>query len=172
MHTYRIVARPDIRYAHVRQIGLPLRAESLVGLLSGLVVNQAPSEDRLGRFIVDLSLDRQAPEEALGDIADAMKLLGFSVVEVTVSEWADEAAGQAVLYALSGGLVGGATTENPTVALVAAAVGAIVGHLAGSQVRKLTHQYEARPLRFGWHIRDIGEQPAIPRSALPGVSAA
>jgi uncharacterized membrane protein len=172
LHTYRIVTRPDIRYAHVGQIGLPLRAESLVGLLSGLVVNQAPSEDRLGRFIVDLSLDGQDPEEALSDIADAVKLLGFSVVEATVSEWADEATEQAVLYALSGVLVGGATTENPTVALVAGAVGAIIGHLAGSQVRKLTHQYEARPLRFGWHIQDIGGQQTIPRRGLPRLSAA
>jgi hypothetical protein len=152
---YNIIARPDIRYAHAGQIGRPLRGEALAELLSDLIIHEAPSEDRMGQFVMELGLDRESPEAALEDIAWACRFLGFSIVEATVSEYADEAAQQAVLYALGGGVIGGTTTENSTVALVASVVGGIVGYLAGSQVRKLMRRYEARPLRFGWHLREL-----------------
>jgi hypothetical protein len=167
--SYKIVARPDVRFAHAGQIGFPLTTERVVSELGGAVVRTL-SEDRRGRTVVDLHLERPTHEEALSEILLAVNRLGFSLVEATVSEWANEVVERAVIGALGGGGAIGTASDDVALARLAAAVGAIVGAWSGAQVQRLAHRYEARLFATGWQLTEISQpQPAVQR-LRPGVS--
>ncbi len=165
--TYRIVVRPDFRYALSVGMGGPvereLTAEMLVNAIAGVVVRDV-SRTPGGHRVVDVQLERPSHEAALGEIVRALKQLGFSYVEATVSEWVSSAVDGLVAGAGSGGLLG-IPSKSPLVALIGALVGAVIGGLIGSEAREIVAEYRVRwnPRTAGWVLTKIpSQQPAAP----------
>jgi hypothetical protein len=77
----------------------------------------------------------------------------------------DDAVTTGVLGFLGGGALGSAT-ENPWIALVAAAAGAAAGAFAGARMPTLKAVYQVQWGPYGWALREVqlpsgGAQPAI-----------
>jgi hypothetical protein len=161
MNTYKIVARPDIRYALAG--GAPLTENALKNALAGLMVREL-REDELGRIVIDVRFQRPTHERALNEIVSVVRQFGFSIVEVTVSELVSKTIERAIFGLLGGGAVGIAS-ENPVVAAVAAAVGLVAGGLAGAEAHRLQTIYDARWNYHDrcWVLRQIPQQPSARR---------
>jgi hypothetical protein len=155
MHTYRLIARPNIHF-----LGTNLTEAFLEEAIAGAVVREL-TVDAQGHHTVDLQLARDSDEQALDEIVSLLERLGFSILEATVSEWASEVFEGAVVGLLGGGTLGLATEKGP-VAAIGAVAGAIVGGLVGSEARRLATQYRARRTNWGWTFAELSPSPTRP----------
>jgi hypothetical protein len=82
--------------------------------------------------------------ELLAEIQAAAVQVGFALVEAEVEEFVDNAARGAVVGFCGSGGAMGATTRNPPLTLIAAAIGGYVGQRVGASVRTLvaSHRYQ------------------------------
>jgi hypothetical protein len=170
MNTYRIVARPDIRYA-ISTVEPPLTTAMLMQAIPDAVIREV-SQYQWGPRVIDLGLDRDSHDEALNRIAPVLQRFGFSVAEVIVSEWASDAAEAAVRLLLGDGVVDAAAT-NPFAGALVAVAGVVAGAVVSKQEKKLRARYEAHQLYSGaWSYAKIERQSSQRQRIQPGFSPA
>jgi hypothetical protein len=171
-NTYRIVVRPDIRYALSAGISGPVEREltaEMLNAVAGVVVRDLSRTPR-GHRVVDVQLERPSHEAALDEIVRALQQLGFSYVEATVSEWASNTVDGIVAGAGSGGLLG-IPSKNPVVALIGALAGAVIGGLIGSEAREIVAQYQVRwTPRAGWVFTKVPHQQPTTQALRPAMA--
>lgn len=157
MNTYRLQIQPDVRHALAGQAVPSLTEDAVAQNLAGVVIRELATTG-WGPSAIDLHLQRPTHEEALNDIAVAVQELGYSIVEATVSEWADALVEGAVIGALGGGAIGSAS-QDPGVVLVAALAGTIAGAVAGSRIKNLEVIYQVQWTRAsGWVLTPLPQQ--------------
>ncbi len=153
--TYRVRLSPAV----LQLAGTGLSRDSLERSIAGVVVREVINE-RFGNHVLDLELTRNSHEEALNEILIAAQQLGYSIVEATVSEWADQLIEQAAAGALGAGTVTGLATKNPEAAVAVGLVGMIIGGIAGAHIEKIKAVYAARPTYpSGWQLVRISDEP-------------
>jgi hypothetical protein len=169
--TYKIIARPDLRFVRPG-LPSPLSKDLLVEALAGVALREL-SEDEWDRRTVDVRLNRPTDAEALNEIIGLLDQLGFAIIKVTVTEWVNEVVERAVVGFLGGGVIGGVTTENAVVALIASAAGALVAGLTGAEVQKVKAEYDGRrDIQGNWSFREIPRQQPSVSGSQPGFSPA
>jgi acetolactate synthase regulatory subunit len=170
MNTYRIVARPDIRYA-ISTVEPPLTTAMLAQAIPDAIIREV-SQYQWGPRVVDLGLDRDSHDEALNRIVSVLRRFGFSVAEVIVSEWASDAAEAAVRSVLGDGVVDAAAT-NPIAGALVVVAGAVASAVVSEQEQKLRARYEAHQLYSGaWSYTQIEWQSSQGQRVQPSFSPA
>jgi hypothetical protein len=111
----------------------------------------------------ELLLPRASHAIALDEVRAQLAALGYAITDAAISEWATRSTEVAVTCALAGG-GGGAFTRNPMIALVAAGVGYVAGHVAGAYIHEEISRFRARhdPLWAVWEFIAI-PLPTTPR---------
>jgi hypothetical protein len=146
--TYRVRIEPQRYYGLISHQVPELSVESLSRALAGVVVREISSGDYADYF-VDVQLQRESHEQALNEILVTVQNLGYSWLEGTVTEWAD----QTIAGALAGGGVGGIAggeTAGPVGALVFGLLGALVCAAVGSFIESHKVIYTAHWTAHGW----------------------
>jgi hypothetical protein len=169
LNVYRVVVRPNIRYALAHAVELPLTKDMIEQAVAGAAVQEL-GHDQFGQRVVTVGLQRPSHDEALNEIVGTIEALGFDFAEALVSEWVSEAAERAIAGVLLGGGAGSAT-KNGAVVFFGALVGGIFGAATGAEVRKLKAQYRAgRNYRDRcWVLHEI-EQPQAAQRVPPQVA--
>lgn len=157
-HTYRVHLQPQPH--RLLSNGAPFSAAALVSAVEGAVLREVVQGSN-GRYEIDLQLQRRSHEQALNDILVAAQQLGYSWVQATVTEWADNAVSGLVLGGL-GGAAGGTSTGSGEVAAMLALVGAVVGAVVGSFIASVKVMYEAHWTPTGWQLVALQPAPAAP----------
>jgi hypothetical protein len=156
-HTYRIRVQPQ-RYHGLLHGLQPLSANSLVNSIEGVVVRELVNGNP-GELSIDLQLQRLSHEQALNEILVAVQELGYSWLQATITEWADNAVGGFVLGGLGCGAAG-ASSGNSEAGLFLAVVGAVVGAVLGSYVESVKVIYEVHWTPTGWRLVELQPQQA------------
>jgi len=161
-HTYRVHLQPQPHRALVYGAE-PFAADQLIGALEGAVLREVVQGVH-GRYEVDLQLQRTTHEEALNEILVAAQQFGYSWLQATVTEWADNAVGGFVIGGF-GGTAAGASTSNGEASIVLAILGAIVGMVVGSFIDSVKIVYEVHWTSVGWRL--VSQQPReVPATTL------
>lgn len=170
MKSFRFSVRPDIRLSTGQ---IPSLTEALLTeALSGVVIREV-GETHWGLHVADIQLRRPTVQDALDDIETAFERLGFALVEATVSDWATESIGQALVGGVGGLVIGGGLSENLVIGVLTAAVGSAAGALAGREARTLKAEYVARrDFRGVWTFAEQQGTPAPVASLRPRFSNA
>lgn len=134
MIRYLLRLQPNVRYSF--DLGAaPLTKEAFEQLVEGAVVHAIEDGGFGYPAVVDVQLDGEPNDQALNAIVMAVERCGYSLIEGEVTQWVDAKA-QGALIGLLGGAGGGTRTKNDGIVVLLAALGALLGHLAGAQVRK------------------------------------
>lgn len=160
VHVYRVKLEPLWHPA-------ALSAEVLAARLAGdAVIHEfAPHQSGSHLVTVGLQRDRDSHEEALNELLLAAQELGYTFVEGEITKVADRAIEMAVGLGV-GGLGAGSTTENGELAVIAAAIGWVVGLFVGANMQKVEVIYRVQWTGAGWHLTRVTPQPAQLRPAL------
>jgi hypothetical protein len=113
-----------------------------------------------------LQLSRPSGEELLAEVGSAAVQVGYALVEAEVEEFVDNAAKGALVGLFGSGAATGAATRNPSLALIAAAIGAYVGKQVGASMRTLVASRRYQLHRNGrWIVTELllpaQEQPTF-----------
>jgi len=160
-HTYRVHLQRQPHYALLHD-GQSFSADALTSAVQGAVVREVLQAAH-GGYVVDIQLHRSSHEEALNDILVAAQQLGYSWLQATVTEWADNALGGFVVGGLGGG-VAGSSSGDGTVRFFVALLGSIAGAVIGSFINSVKVVYEVRWTPTGWQLVEV------PPVAAPGFS--
>jgi len=164
-NTYKLVVRPRLHF--VLPGRGPLLTEGMVlEALTGVVIHEL-SEDELGNRTLHVELPRESDAEALDALVLFVERLGFSVLEVTVNEWASQILERGLVGLLGGGTLG-AASDNGAVAFIAAVGGALLGGLSGAEARKLNAEYESR--RDAWGAWSFHQRQSLAGGIQPEIS--
>jgi hypothetical protein len=166
-HTYRIHIQPQ---AH-RSLyfgGQPFSPDALASAIEGAVLRQAVQGNH-GCYEVDLQLQRPTHEQALNEILVAVQQLGYSWLQATVTEWADNALGGLVLGGL-GGATAGTSSAGGEAGMGFGILGAIVGMVVGSFIDSVKVVYEVHWTPTGWKL--VEQQPQAVPAAAPNLGLA
>ncbi len=155
--TYRIVFHPNIRRALSVAREPSLTAALLAEVINGCSVVE-PIQDHWGPRRVHLQLDRPSREQALSEIETGAVQLGFDIGRVIVNEWAGDAGERAARWLLGDGAVD-AAAANPAYALLVALAGTLAKTFVKDEEKKLTAQYTAQRLYYGWTFVELPERP-------------
>jgi hypothetical protein len=166
-HTYRFHLQPQPHRSLFYGVE-PFAADALINALEGAVLREIV-QGSYGRYEVDLQLQRPSHEEALNEILVAAQQLGYSWVQATVTEWADNAVGGFVIGGL-GGTAAGASSSNGETGIVLAILGAIVGTVVGSFIDSIKIAYEVHWTPSGWRL--VPQQPQQAPATAPRLSLA
>jgi len=147
-HTYRIRIQPQHHYSLIAHQVPQLSADNLVRALSGVVVREISSGD-YGDYFVDVQLQRESHEQALNEILAAVQNFGYSWLEATATEWADQTLGGALAGGVGGGIAGG-ESGGPVTALVLGLFGALIGAAVGSLIESHKVIYTVHWTAQGW----------------------
>jgi hypothetical protein len=115
--------------------------------------------------LLELALNRPSHEDALNEIAVALQQLGYSWLDATITEWADNMFGGAIVGALGCGTVG-ANSDAATGAL-AALVGLLIGAVVGSLINTVKVVYTVHWTGGGWRLTPATPPPAALSSPRP-----
>lgn len=140
-YSVKVHLRPELRYDSL--LGDASLPQALVGVLEDVVVEQWQSAPTGGDHLW-LALSRPSGEELLAEIGAAAVQVGYALVEAEVEEFVDHAVSGALVGFGAAGTATGATTRNPLLALIAAAIGAWAGQQVGASMRTLvaSHRYQ------------------------------
>lgn len=147
-HTYRVRITPQRYYGLIAHQVPALSVESLSSSLTGVVVREISSGD-YGDYFVDVQLQRDSHEQALNEILVTVQNLGYSWLEGTVTEWAN----QTIAGAFAGGGVGGIAggeSAGPVGALLFGLLGAVVFAAVGSFIESHKVIYTVQLTTQGW----------------------
>jgi hypothetical protein len=162
--TYRIRVHPQ-RHHGLLQGLQPLSGDSLVNSIEGVVVRELVQGNH-GELLIDVRLQRPSHEQALNEILIAVQELGYSWLQATITEWADNALGGFVLGGLGCGAAG-ASSGNSEAGVFLALVGAVVGAVIGSCFDSVKVVYEVHWTPSGWHMVEVSPQQAPASGSLP-----
>ena len=126
--------RPELRYGSLLG-GLSL-PQALARGIEEVVIDQWQSAPTGGEHLW-LKLSRPSEERLLAEIQAAAVQVGYALVEAEVEEFVDNAVSGAIAGFCGSGGATGATTRNPLLTLIAAAIGGYVGERVGASVRTL-----------------------------------
>jgi hypothetical protein len=155
--TYYIVFQPNLRRALSVGREPVLTAALLEEMIHGCSIVE-PVEDHWGPRRVHLQLDRPSREQALSEIETGAVQLGFDIGSVIINEWAGDAGERAAQWLLGDGAVD-AAAANPIYALLVALAGTLAKAFVSEEERKLTAQYAAQRLYYGWTFAELSEHP-------------
>lgn len=162
-YSVKVHVRPELRYGSLLG-GASLR-QAIARRIEDVIVSQWQSAPTGGEHL-RLVLSRPSDGELLAEIEAAAVQVGYALVEADVEEFVDNAVRGAVIGFCGGGGATGATTRNPLLTLIAAAIGGYVGERVGASVRTLvaTHRYQLH--RSGcWIVTELPlvaqEQPTL-----------
>jgi hypothetical protein len=162
-YSVKVHVRPELRYGSL--LGGASLPEALARGIEDVIVSEGQSAPTGGDYLW-LELSRPSDGELLAEIGAAAVQVGYALVEAEVEEFVDNAVRGALIGFCSGGGVTGATTRNPLLTLIVAAIGGFVGERAGASVRTLvaTHRYQLH--RSGrWIVTELPftayEQPTL-----------
>lgn len=128
--------------------------EALSEVLADGVIGEARGALEGGEHI-DLLMHRPTHQQAVTEILGALESVGFSLLEAEVDEIVDKAVQGAVLGFCGGGGLG-LTTKNPYVELLAAAIGALAGSMAGSKLEEIAARFHYRWFpATGWVVTQL-----------------
>lgn len=140
-YSMKIHVSPELRYGSL--LGSASLPQALMSEIKDGIVSQYQPVPTGGEHL-RLELSRPSDDgELLAEIEAAAAQVGYAVLEVEVEEFVDNAVRGALIgFCVGGG--GGATTRNPLLTLIAAAIGAYAGERIGTQVRTLvaTRHYQ------------------------------
>ncbi len=156
-NTYKLVLRPRLHFV-VPGHGPLLTEGMILEALTGVVIHEL-SEDGLGNRTLHVELPRESDAEALDALVLFAEQLGFSVLEATVNEWANQIFERGLVGLLGGGTLG-AASDNGAVAFIAAVGGALLGGLSGAEAHKLKAEYAARRDAWGTWLFHQRQSPA------------
>jgi hypothetical protein len=120
-----------------------------------------------GNIELDVELDRDTHEAALGEIVRAAQFLGFELIKAEVTEWTTSWVEGAFFGASGGALVGGATRQVVGLA-VGLGVGAALGGILGHKTPKVAANYLATRDYWGNWKLTVVVQPPPPAVAPAG----
>lgn len=120
-----------------------------------------------GTLIVDLFVDRPSHETALNEIAVALQQLGYAWLDASITEWADNMLGGAIVGCLGGGTAG--ANSDKVTALLSAFVGALVGAVVGSAINSVKVVYTVHWTGVGWELRPVAPAPTLISRPLPAM---
>lgn len=162
IHAYKLKLEPMLWHS------AKLTPELLVGGLADDAVIQEFATHPSGAHLVNIGLqrDRDSHEEALNELLLAAQELGYTFVEGEITKIADRAIEMAVGLGGVGGLGAGSTTENGKLAVLAGAVGWVVGLFVGATMKKVEVMYRVQWTSNGWRLTRVTPQSAPPRPAL------
>jgi hypothetical protein len=155
-HTYRVRIQRQRHYALIAHQLPALSQETLVQALGGAIVREISQGDH-GNYFVDLQLRRDSHEQALNEILIAVQNVGYSWVEATVTEWADETASGALAGFVGGGIAGGSSGDGGA-ALLLGLFGALVGAAVGSFIERHKVVYTVHWTARGWVLQPQTQQ--------------
>jgi hypothetical protein len=133
MITYHLRLQPDVRSIH--RGARPLTTDVLEQLIDGAIIQQLNSSDPGYPAEVEFQLEKDPSDALLNTILIAMERCGYTVADGEITSSVDAEA-QGAICGLFGGAGAGALTKNGAVMIIAAAAGAIAGHVAGGKVQK------------------------------------
>jgi hypothetical protein len=157
-HTYTVRIQPQRH--HLLASMAPLSNESLANAIEGAIVHSIVPGDRGGHDL-HVQLQRPTHEEALNDLLVAVQRFGYSWVEATVTEWADNMLAGFLLGGLGGGTAGASSGDGGT-SLALAAIGSVVGAVIGSFIDSVKVVYAVHWNGMGWQLVELAPVPAAP----------
>jgi hypothetical protein len=165
MHIYAYKLKLEAMLWHAAT----LTPELLAGRMADDAMIKEFAPHSSGAHIVSIGLqrDRDSHEEALNELLLAAQELGYTFVEGEITKIADRAIEMAVGLGV-GGLGAGSTTENGELAVIAAAIGWVVGLFVGANMEKVEVVYGVQLTNTGWHLTPV---PARSGSARPALQA-
>jgi hypothetical protein len=157
-YSVKVHLRPELRYASL--LGGATLPQALVGVLEDVVIEQWQSAPSGGDHLC-LALSRPSDEELLAEIGAAAVQVGYALVEAEVEEFVDHAVSGALVGFGGAGTATGATSRNPMLTLIAAAIGAWAGQQVGASMRTLvaSHRYQLHH-NGGWIELPLPERQA------------
>jgi hypothetical protein len=164
-HTYCVRIQPHRYYSLIAAGAGPLTAQSLANAIEGAAVREITQGDR-GDQIVDLQLQRSSHEEALNEILVVVQQLGYAWLEATVTEWADNTVGGALIGFVGGGTAG-STSEDGAVSLGLAVIGSLIGAVIGSFIERERVVYVVHWNGSGWVLTPLAPAPTPTPLAQP-----
>lgn len=140
-YSVKVHVRPELRYGSL--LGGTSLPQALARAIEDVTISQCQSAPTGGEHLW-LELSRPSRGELLAEIETAAVQVGHALVEAEIEEFVDNAVRGAVIGFCGGGGATGATTRNPLLTLIAAAIGGYVGERVGASVRTLvsTHRYQ------------------------------
>ena len=156
-HTYRIRVQPHSYYSVIAAGAGPLSAKSLARSIEGATVREIAQGDQNDEFI-DLELQRPTHEQALNDILVVLQQFGYSWLEATVTEWADNTLGGGLLGFVGCGAAG-VSSGDGGVGLASALVGALIGAAVGSFIDSAKVVYVVHWNGSGWVLTPLAPAP-------------
>jgi hypothetical protein len=161
-YSVKVHVRPELRYGSL--LGGASLPEALAGAIENVFISQWQPAAAGGDHLW-LHLSRPSDEELLAEIGTAAIQIGYALVEAEVEEFVDHAVHGALVGFGGAGTATGATTRNPLLTLIAAAIGAYAGQQVGASMRTLVASHRYQLHRSGrWIATEIpvlpGEQVA------------
>ncbi|MGN6558112.1 MAG: hypothetical protein ACTHLH_08900 [Solirubrobacterales bacterium] len=152
-YSVRVRVRPELRYGSL--LGGASLPQALARGIEDVVVSQWQSAPT-GSEHLRLEFSRPADSELLTEIQAAAVQVSYRLVEAEVEEFVDKAVSGAIVGFCGGGGVTAATTRNPLLTLIAAAIGGYVGEWAGASVRTLVASHRYQLHRSGrWVVTEL-----------------
>jgi hypothetical protein len=151
MSIYRIHAR---RHTHPR-----LGNEGLPGGINYLIADAViVGNERLDSFRESLSLQLERDDylQAVNEIGGAVQQLGYSLLEIEISELIDQTVQATILGALG---LGGAThskARSPLLTAIATLAGGYAANRVAAQLRRYEVVYSFSPSPSGWALMPVG----------------
>lgn len=162
--SYRVrVGRQPPYYRHRLQPGSIAALEQII---EGAALREATAADD-GSLVVELFLDRPSHETALNEIAVALQQLGYAWLEASITEWADNMIGGAIVGCLGGGTAG--VNSDRLTALLSAAIGALIGAVVGSAINSIKIVYTVQRTGAGWDWRPAAPTRTVISRPLPAL---
>jgi hypothetical protein len=151
-YSVKVHVRPELRFGSL--LGSASLPQALARGIEGVVVSQWQSAPTGGEHLW-LELSRPSDGEPLAEIRAAAVQVGYALVEAEVEEFVDNTVRGAVIGFCGGGATG-ATTRNPLLTLIAAAIGGYVGERVGASVRTLVASHRYQLHRSGrWIVTEL-----------------
>lgn len=155
---------------HAYKLNLQPLACSPAALAGEVLAGRLPDDAVVRSFVqeswghsVEIGFDRESHLEALNAILVAVQEVGYSVVNGQIAKLTDRALETAVGLGL--GALGVGSTKGEEVAVVAAAIGGVVGLFIGSRLEKAEPIFEVQLTYGGWRLIPVEQQTAL-RPAL------
>jgi hypothetical protein len=161
-YSVKVHVRPELRYGSL--LGGTSLPQALARGIEDVVVSQWQSAPTGGEHL-RLEFSRPADSELLAEIQAAAAQVGYRLVEAEVEEFVDKAVSGAIVGFCGSGGATAASTRNPLLTLIAAAIGGYVGAWAGASVRTLVASYRYQSHRSGrWIVTELpitGQDPML-----------
>jgi len=148
MSIYRVQA---LRHTHPR-LGHEGLAGGINWLISDTAIVEVEQPDSHREYL-SLQLRRDEHLQAVNEISEAVQRLGYTLLNIEISELVGQTVEATVFSAAGTGGVVHAKTDNPLLTLLAAIVGGFVANRVAAQLRRYEVVYRFAPSPSGWVLR-------------------